>query len=106
MLTTELHNKALAAAQAATANYISKYGEHDACGFAWVTAYVNGASKLGKSFKQQGFDKAYGGGWQLWNPSNSWTQSISAKEAGAEAYVSPVRAELPDVKLYSNSRMD
>ena len=106
MLTTELHNRALKAAETATANYISKYGEHDACGFAWVTAYVNGASKLGKSFKQQGFDKAYGGGWQLWNPSNSWTQSISAKEAGAEAYVSTVRAELPDVKLYSNSRMD
>ena len=106
MLTTELHNRALKAAETATANYISKYGEHDACGFAWVTAYVNGASKLGKSFKQQGFDKAYGGGWQLWNPSNSWTQSISAKEAGAEAYVDTVRAELPDVKLYSNSRMD
>ena len=41
MLTTELHNKALEAAQQATADYVSKYGEHDACGFAWVTAYVN-----------------------------------------------------------------
>ena len=106
MLTQELHTKALAAAQQATADYISTRGEHDACGFAWVTAYVNGASKLGKSFKQQGFDKAYGGGWQLWNPSNSWTQSISAKEAGADAYVRTVRAELPDVKIYSNGRMD
>ena len=51
MLTRELHNKALVAAETATADYINKYGEHDACGFAWVTAYVNGASKLGKSFK-------------------------------------------------------
>ena len=106
MLTTELHNKALKAAETATADYVSKYGEHDACGFAWVTAYVNGASKLGKSFKAQGFTRAYGGGWQLWNPSNSWTQSVSAKEAGADAYVRTVRAELPDVKLYANSRLD
>ena len=102
MLTRELHNKALVAAETATADYINKYGEHDACGFAWVTAYVNGASKLGKSFKAQGFDKAYGGGWQLWNPGKSFTQSISAKEAGANAYVDVVRAELPDVKIYSN----
>ena len=106
MLTRELHNKALVAAETATTDYINKYGEHDACGFAWVTAYVNGASKLGKSFKAQGFDKAYGGGWQLWNPGKSFTQSISAKEAGANAYVAVVRAELPDVKIYSNSRMD
>ena len=47
MLTRELHNKALVAAETATTDYINKYGEHDACGFAWVTAYVNGASKLG-----------------------------------------------------------
>ena len=45
MLTRELHNKALVAAETATTDYINKYGEHDACGFAWVTAYVNGASK-------------------------------------------------------------
>ena len=106
MLTTELHTKALEAAKQATEDYVSKYGEHDACGFAWVTAYVNGASKLGKSFKAQGFTKAYGGGWQLWNPSNSWTQSVSAKEAGADAYVRTVCAELEDVKLYANSRLD
>ena len=106
MLTKELHHKALAAAETATNDHLNKYGEHDACGFAWVTAYVNGASKLGKSFKAQGFDKAYGGGWQLWNPGKSFTQSISAKEAGANAYVDTVRAELPDVKIYSNSRMD
>lgn len=106
MLTTELHNRAMAAAETATNDHLSKYGDHDACGFAWVTAYVNGASKLGKSFKAQGYDKAYGGGWQLWNPSKSYTQSISAKEAGAQAYVDTVRAELPDVKIYAGSRMD
>ena len=40
MLTRELHEKALVAAETATADYINKYGEHDACGFAWVTAYA------------------------------------------------------------------
>ena len=68
MLTTELHNRALKAAETATANYISKYGEHDACGFAWVTAYVNGASKLGKSFK------APVNFWQ--NFSKTWTKLL------------------------------
>ena len=106
MLTFELHTKAVAAAEQATNDHIDKYGEHDACGFAWVTAYVKGNTKLGKSFIAQGFDKAYGGGWQLWNPSNSYTQSVSAKEAGADAYVRTVRAELEDVKLYANSRLD
>ena len=44
MLTTELHNRAMAAAETATNDHLNKYGDHDACGFAWVTAYVNGAS--------------------------------------------------------------
>ena len=106
MLTRELHERALVAAETATADYINQYGEHDACGFAWVTAYVNGASKLGKSFKAVGFDKAYGGGWQLWNPSKNFTQSINAKEAGAQAYVDVIRTALPTVKIYASSRMD
>ena len=106
MLTETIHNNAMQAAQKATDDYINQYGEHDACGFAWVTAYVNGASKLGKSFKAVGFDKAYGGGWQLWNPSKSYTQSISAKEVGAQAYVDTIRTALPTVKIYASSRMD
>ncbi len=106
MLTFELHTKAVAAAEQATMDHIDTYGEHDACGFAWVVAYVKGNTKLGKSFIAQGFDKAYGGGYQLWNPSKNWTQSISAKEAGTEAYVRTIRSALPDVKIYSNSRMD
>ncbi len=106
MLTETIHNNAMQAAQKATDDYINQYGEHDACGFAWVTAYVSGATKLGKSFKAQGFDKAYGGGWQLWNPSKNFTQSISAKEAGAQAYVDVIRSALPDVKIYASSRMD
>lgn len=106
MLTKELHNTAMVAAEKATNDYIKTHGDFDCCGFAWVTAYVNGASKLGKSFKAVGFDKAYGGGWQLWNPSKNFTQSINAKEAGAQAYVDVIRTALPTVKIYANSRMD
>ena len=106
MLTKELHNTAMVAAEKATNDYIAAHGDHDCCGFAWVTAYVNGASKLGKSFKAVGFDKAYGGGWQLWNPSKNFTQSINAKEAGAQAYVDTIRTALPTVKIYASSRMD
>jgi hypothetical protein len=106
MLTQELHNSAMVAAEKATNDYIATHGDFDTCGFAWVTVYVNGASKLGKSFKAVGFDKAYGGGWQLWNPGKSFTQSINAKEAGCDAYVATVRSALPTVKIYSNSRMD
>ena len=36
MLTRELHNKALVAAETATADYINKYGEHDACGLSLI----------------------------------------------------------------------
>ncbi len=106
MLTKELHNTAMVAAEKATNDYIKTHGDFDCCGFAWVTAYVNGASKLGKSFKAVGFDKAYGGGWQLWNPSKNFTQSINAKEAGAQAYVDVIRTALPTVKIYASSRMD
>ena len=106
MLTKELHNTAMVAAEKATNDYIDAHGDFDCCGFAWVTAYVNGASKLGKSFKAVGFDKAYGGGWQLWNPSKNFTQSINAKEAGAQAYVDVIRTALPTVKIYASSRMD
>ena len=106
MLTRELHNTAMVAAEKATNDYIKTHGDFDCCGFAWVTAYVNGASKLGKSFKAVGFDKAYGGGWQLWNPSKNFTQSINAKEAGAQAYVDVIRTALPTVKIYASSRMD
>ena len=106
MLTRELHEKALVAAETATADYINKYGEHDACGFAWVSAYVKGNTKLGKSFKALGFKKEYGGGYQLWNPSGIAVQSVDIKEVGAEAYVNVVRKYLPHVNLFANSRLD
>jgi hypothetical protein len=107
MLTTEIHNEAVANAQLATQQYILIHGEHPMnCGFAWVDARVKGNTKIGKSFIAQGFDKSYNGGYSLWNPSGNYTQDMSAKECGVNAYVATVIKYLPDTPIYSGSRLD
>jgi hypothetical protein len=107
MLTEQIHNEALLNAAQATANYISTHGEHPGnCGFAWVSCFEKGNTKVGKSFIAQGFDKSYDGGYKLWNPSGSYTQDMSAKMAGTDAYVDTVNKYLPEVKLFSRSRLD
>jgi len=97
---------AQAQARKATEDFLAKHGDRDACGFAWVNVYdVRSNSKVGKVLAQAGFRKAYGGGLQLWNPSGSWTQCITAKEVGAQAYADVLRAAGID-KAYAGSRMD
>ena len=94
------------AAQKATEDFLAKHGDRDACGFAWVNVYdVRSNSKVGKVLALAGFKKAYGGGLQLWNPSGSWTQCITAKEVGAQAYADVLRAAGIE-KAYAGSRMD
>ena len=94
------------AAQKTTEDFLAKHGDRDACGFAWVNVYeVRSNSKVGKILAQAGFKKAYGGGLQLWNPSGSWTQCITAKEEGARAYAEVLRKAGFD-KAYAGSRMD
>ena len=97
--------EAISAAAKATRAFIATHGDRDACGFAWVTTYEKGTSKLVRELKKFGFSKSYGGGYQLWNPSKSHTQSISALEAGADA-AAKVLTERLGVKFYSGSRMD
>jgi hypothetical protein len=106
MTFNELHEIALEAAKTATDKFIEKHGDWDCCGFAWVHASVKGNTKVGKAFKAVGFTKAYGGGYQLWNPSGSSTQSLSAKEAGTDAYVKVIRQYLPEIGVFAQSRMD
>ena len=99
--------KAKLAAQKATEDFLAKHGDADCCGFAWVTVYdVKLSSKVGKAFAAAGFGKKYGGGIELWNPSGSWTQALTAKEKGAEAFCEVLRVEFPGIKAYAESRMD
>ena len=94
------------AAEKATNDYITTYGDRDACGFAWVKVRgVRINSKMGKLLVLHGFDKAYGGGLSLWNPSRHFTQAMTAKEKGAEAYAKILRDNL-GLDAFADSRMD
>lgn len=97
--------EAVAEAAKATEDFLAKHGDRDACGFAWVTVYEKGSTKMGRALIAAGFSKAYGGGLQMWNPSGSWTQCITAKEVGAEA-AAKVLTERLGVKAYAGSRLD
>ena len=100
-----VHNTATQAAAKATEDFLAKHGDRDACGFAWVTVNEKGSTKLGRALKAVGFKPAYGGGLQLWNPSGNWTQCITAKEEGAQAYANVLR-HAGIVNAYAGSRMD
>jgi hypothetical protein len=94
-----IHNTAAAAAQKATAEFLSKHGDRDACGFAWVVVREKGSTKLGRALKSVGFKPAYGGGL-----SRSGTQSITAKEDGAIAYAEVLRQH--GIEAHAASRLD
>ena len=93
------------AAYDAAMNYIKEHGEDWYCGFAWVTVYEKGSTKLGRALIKAGFARAYGGGLQLWNPSGHGTQSMSVKEAGAQAYAEVLR-KFGIEKAYAGGRAD
>jgi hypothetical protein len=76
-----------------------------ACGFAWVTVYEKGNTKMGRALKEAGFRPAYGGGLQLWNPSGLGVQNVDTLEAGAEAAADFLTQTL-GVKAYAGSRLD
>lgn len=97
--------EACAEAARTTEAFLAKHGDRDACGFAWVTVYEKGSTKMGRALLKAGFRKAYGGGLQMWNPSGSHTQCISAKEEGAVA-AARVLTERLGVKAYAGSRLD
>ena len=69
--------EAVAEAAKATEDFLAKHGDRDACGFAWVTVYEKGSTKMGRALIAAGFSKAYSGGLQMWNPSGNWTQCIT-----------------------------
>ena len=99
-------NEAAIQARTAAKAFYNQHGEHDACGFAWVDVYgVRSNSRLGKTLQSFGFRKSYTGSLQLWTPCGSPTQSISIKEAGAEAYAKVITEKL-GIKAYAGSRLD
>ena len=93
------------AAYDAAMNYIKEHGEDWYCGFAWVTVYEKGSTKLGRALIKAGFARAYGGGLQMWNPSGHGTQSMSVKEAGAYAAAKVLKERL-GVTAYAGGRAD
>jgi hypothetical protein len=93
-------------AEAAGREMYAKIGERDACGFGWVEVYVDRTnSKQAKELLAAGFRKDYKPKClSMWDPAGIPTQSISVKEAGAEAYAEYLRAL--GLKAYAGSRMD
>lgn len=93
--------------EAADKFFQEKLGGRDqyACGFAWVTVYEKGSTKLGRALLENGFRKAYDGGLQMWNPAGYGCQNIDTLEAGAEA-AARVLTEKLGVKAYAGSRLD
>lgn len=85
----------------ATADYIFDNGENPfGCGFAWVV--VRGVrGKKAEVLKEFGFKKRYDGpGLSSWNPSNSMTQDMDAKYAGAQVYAQELREMGLDATAY------
>jgi hypothetical protein len=100
-------NEAAQQARTAAKEALQKYGDRDACGFAYVDIYgVRSNSKLGKALQSAGFRKSYKGSLQLWNPSKMGVQSISILEAGAYAYAEVLKQKLGLEKCYAGSNLD
>jgi hypothetical protein len=93
-------------AEAAGLEMYAKVGERDACGFGWVEVYVDRTnSTQAKELIAAGFRKDYKPKClSMWDPAGVPTQSISVKEAGAEAYAEYLRAL--GLNAYAGSRLD
>ena len=93
------------AEQAGLAMY-QRIGERDACGFGWVEVYVDRTnSAQAKELIAAGFRKDYKPKClTMWDPAGVPTQSISVKEAGAQAYATYLQAL--GLRAYGCSRLD
>lgn len=97
--------EAMIEARQAAEAALAKYGDRDACGFAWVNIYgVKGNTKLGKMLKAAGVRQDYTKAFQLWNPSKLGVQSVGILEAGAEAAAGVFKKY--GFTAYSGSRLD
>ncbi len=103
----EIVAEAKEAARKAATEALAKYGDRDACGFAWVNIWgVKGNTKLGKVFKAAGIRQDYTRAFQIWNPSGLGVQSVGILEAGAEAAAKVLKERLGLEQVYAGSRLD
>lgn len=106
---SELHTKAMEAAQTAGRIENAKLGPEATrgfdCGFAWVEApSVKLNTKLGKALRALGWDKGWGPGAVFLSPSRQNTQSVGVHYAAAKAYAEVMTAG--GVNCFPNSRLD
>ena len=101
----EIVAEAMNEANKAAREALAKYGDRDACGFAWVNIYkVKGNTKLGKMLKAAGVRQDYTKAFQLWNPAKLGVQSVGILEAGAIAAAEVFRKY--GFEAYAGSRLD
>ena len=106
MITAEQIRSGKALAEQAGLAMYQRIGERDACGFGWVEVYVDRTnSKQAQELIKAGFRKDYKSKClSMWDPAGVPTQSISVKEAGADAYATYLTAL--GLKAYGCSRLD
>ena len=106
MVTAEQIRQGKVFAENAGQAMYQQVGERDACGFGWVEVYVDRTnSKQAKELIKAGFRKDYKPKClSMWDTAGIPTQSISVKEAGAEAYATYLRAL--GLNAYAGSRLD
>ena len=106
MVTAEQIQAGKTLAEQAGLKMYQQVGERDACGFGWVEVYVDRTnSKQAKELIAAGFRKDYKPKClSMWDPAGIPTQSISVKEAGAQAYATYLQAL--GLKAYAGSRLD
>lgn len=106
MITADVIQAGLTTARAAAEAMYQQVGERDACGFGWTEVYVTRTnSKEAQELIKAGFRKDYKPKClTYWDPAGVPTQSISVKEAGADAFATYLTAL--GFKAYSCSRMD
>ena len=94
MVTADQIRAGFVLAHLAGVEMYNKIGERDACGFGWVDVYVDRTnSKQAKELIAAGFRKDYKPKClSFWDPAKIPTQSVSVKEAGADALATYLRA--------------
>ena len=102
---TAIVDEAYIEANKAAREALAKYGDRDACGFAWTNIYkIKGNTKLGKMLKAAGVRQDYTKAFQLWNPAKMGVQSVGILEAGAQAAADVFRRY--GFEAYAGSRLD